>query len=50
MPDTPSTLDVVVIGAGLVGLATAMALLESRPGLRVAVLEKEQARHPAERP
>ncbi len=37
------TQDVVVIGAGLVGLATAMALLESRPGLRVAVLEKEQA-------
>jgi (S)-2-hydroxyglutarate dehydrogenase len=37
------TLDVVVIGAGLVGLATAMALLESRPGLGVAVLEKEPA-------
>ena len=37
------TQDVVVIGAGLVGLATAMALLESRPGLRVTVLEKEQA-------
>ena len=43
MQDTPSTLDVIVIGAGLVGLATAMALLESRPGLRVAVLEKEPA-------
>jgi (S)-2-hydroxyglutarate dehydrogenase len=37
------TLDVVVIGAGLVGLATAMALLEARPDLRLAVLEKEQA-------
>ena len=35
------TLDVIVIGAGLVGLATAMALLASRPGLRIAVLEKE---------
>ena len=37
------TLDVIVIGAGLVGLATAMALLASRPGLRIAVLEKESA-------
>jgi len=35
--------DVIVIGAGLVGLATAMALLEQRPGLRVAVLDKEPA-------
>lgn len=33
--------DVIVIGAGLVGLATAMALLERRPGLAVTVLEKE---------
>jgi L-2-hydroxyglutarate oxidase len=31
----------VVVGAGLVGLATAMALLAERPGLRLAVLEKE---------
>jgi L-2-hydroxyglutarate oxidase len=37
------TLDVVVIGAGLVGLATAMALLDTHPMLRLAVLEKEQA-------
>jgi (S)-2-hydroxyglutarate dehydrogenase len=35
--------DVLVIGAGLVGLATAMALLAERPGLGVAVLEKEAA-------
>src|ERR1700729_3679279 len=35
--------DVLVIGAGLVGLGTAMALLEARPGLRVTVLEKEAA-------
>lgn len=34
-------LDVAVIGGGLVGLATAMALLQERPGLRLAVLEKE---------
>lgn len=32
--------DVVVIGAGIVGLATARALLLGRPGLRVTVLEK----------
>ncbi|MGO9218353.1 MAG: L-2-hydroxyglutarate oxidase [Streptosporangiaceae bacterium] len=38
-----STFDVVVIGAGLVGLATAMALLAERPALRLAVLEKEAA-------
>jgi L-2-hydroxyglutarate oxidase len=33
--------DVAVVGAGLVGLATATALLESEPGLTVAVIEKE---------
>ena len=32
--------DVVVIGGGIVGLATARALLLGRPGLRVTVLEK----------
>jgi L-2-hydroxyglutarate oxidase LhgO len=37
------TFDVIVIGAGLVGLATAMALLGARPGMSLAVLEKEQA-------
>src|SRR5262245_54561589 len=36
-----SPLDVAVIGAGLIGLATAMALLKERPALRLAVLEKE---------
>jgi (S)-2-hydroxyglutarate dehydrogenase len=35
------TFDVVVIGAGIVGLATARALLIKRPALRLAVLEKE---------
>lgn len=34
-------LDVAIIGAGIVGLATARELLIRRPGLRVAVLEKE---------
>ena len=35
--------DVVVIGAGLVGLATARALLSTRPDLRLAIVEKEDA-------
>lgn len=33
--------DVAVIGGGVVGTATAMALLERHPGLSVTVLEKE---------
>ncbi len=33
--------DVIVIGAGIVGSATAMHLLEQNPGLRVCILEKE---------
>ena len=39
--------DLVVIGGGIVGLATAYRLLQKRPGLRLAVLEKEPevARH-----
>lgn len=41
------TFDVCVVGAGLVGLATARALTEMRPGLSVLVLDKEDgvARH-----
>jgi L-2-hydroxyglutarate oxidase len=35
------TVDAVVVGGGVVGLATALALLDARPGLAVAVLEKE---------
>jgi L-2-hydroxyglutarate oxidase len=35
------TYDVVVVGAGIVGLATARALLQRRPGLSLAVLDKE---------
>ncbi|HEX6261685.1 MAG TPA: L-2-hydroxyglutarate oxidase [Actinomycetota bacterium] len=35
--------DVAVIGGGLLGLATARHLLERRPDLRLAVLEKESA-------
>jgi L-2-hydroxyglutarate oxidase len=39
--------DFVVIGGGIVGLSTARALLERRPGARLVVLEKEEgwARH-----
>ena len=37
------TQDVIVIGAGLVGLATAMALLDSRPGLRWRCWRRKQA-------
>src|SRR6266550_6345258 len=33
--------DVIVIGGGLIGLATAKALLEHNPRLRLAVVEKE---------
>jgi (S)-2-hydroxyglutarate dehydrogenase len=33
--------DVAVIGGGVVGLATAMQLVRSQPGVRVVVLEKE---------
>lgn len=33
--------DVIIIGAGLVGLATAIGLQAQRPGLALAVLEKE---------
>ncbi len=35
--------DVAVVGGGIVGLATAMALARRAPGLRLAVLEKEPA-------
>lgn len=33
--------DIVIIGGGIVGLATALKLLERRPGLNLVVLEKE---------
>jgi L-2-hydroxyglutarate oxidase len=39
--------DVVIIGAGIVGLATAYQLLEQQPDLKICILEKEDgvARH-----
>jgi L-2-hydroxyglutarate oxidase LhgO len=36
-----ATYDVVVIGAGIVGLASARELLRRRPGLRLALVDKE---------
>jgi L-2-hydroxyglutarate oxidase len=39
--------DVLIIGAGVVGLSTGIALLEAKPSLRIIILEKEKglARH-----
>jgi len=37
----PKTYDAIVVGAGIVGLATAYRLLEAQPGLRLLVLDKE---------
>jgi L-2-hydroxyglutarate oxidase len=39
----PRRCDVLVIGAGIVGLATAHRLSERHPGIRIAVVEKERA-------
>lgn len=41
MSATAGRVDVVVVGAGIVGLATARALLRDRPGLDLVVLERE---------
>lgn len=38
---TSRTTDLAIVGGGIVGLATALRLLEARPGLRLVVLEKE---------
>ena len=42
-----STYDIAVVGAGIIGLATALALARSHPSRRICVLEKESvvARH-----
>jgi len=39
--------DVLILGAGVVGLATGIALLQGRPTLKVIIAEKEEtlARH-----
>ena len=33
--------DITIIGGGIVGLATAMKILEKNKGIKVAILEKE---------
>jgi len=40
---TSERADIAIIGAGIVGLATAYRLLEAKPDLRITVLEKEPA-------
>ncbi len=42
-PRDVRSVDVVVVGGGIVGLGVALAVLELRPGASLAVLEKEQA-------
>jgi (S)-2-hydroxyglutarate dehydrogenase len=46
-PGAARRYDITVVGGGLIGLATAYRLLEAKPGLRLAVVEKEPelARH-----
>jgi (S)-2-hydroxyglutarate dehydrogenase len=41
MPTLAAASDVVIVGAGLVGLATAYKLLERLPDLRITILEKD---------
>src|SRR5690348_17198976 len=41
LPPVSGKRDVAVVGAGIIGLATARALLLARPKLRLAVVEKE---------
>jgi L-2-hydroxyglutarate oxidase len=38
---TTAKYDITIVGAGIVGLATAMALTERRPDLKLVILEKE---------
>jgi L-2-hydroxyglutarate oxidase LhgO len=37
----PNRYDVAIVGGGIIGLATARALLERAPGTRIVILEKE---------
>ena len=39
----PTNCDVLIIGAGVMGLATGIALLEAKPNLKVIIAEKENA-------
>jgi len=42
MTMTKTQFDVLIVGAGIVGLATAMDLIQRRPDLKVVVLDKEK--------
>ena len=35
--------DVLIIGAGIVGLSIGIAILQSRPSTKVGIVDKEQA-------
>jgi L-2-hydroxyglutarate oxidase LhgO len=41
VPSAARQIDVVLVGGGIVGLATALAVLDARPGTSLVVLEKE---------
>jgi L-2-hydroxyglutarate oxidase len=41
LPNYLMALDVIIVGGGIVGLATAHRLLESKPSLKIALFEKE---------
>ena len=43
MSPAAGRVDLVVVGGGIVGLATARALLRDRPGLDLVLLEREDA-------
>ena len=46
-PLADARFDVAIVGGGIIGVATAHALGEMRPGLRVAVLDSERLAHGA---
>jgi L-2-hydroxyglutarate oxidase LhgO len=39
----PQKCDVLIIGGGIIGLSIGIALLESKPSLRVIIAEKEKS-------
>ena len=38
----PINCDILIIGAGVMGLATGITLLEAKPGIKVIIAEKEK--------